>query len=70
VRIEGDVPNIINFILKWTEKYSTGAVVSVEITVPRTPEGEEEEEGEETEEVEEAKSSADLALFIYTYEGN
>ena len=64
VRIEGDVPNLINFILKWTEKYSTGAVVSVEITVPRTP------EGEETEEVEEAKSSADLALFIYTYEGN
>jgi len=60
VNVKGDVPNLIKFILKWTEQYSTGAVDSVEITVPKTIDEEEEPE----------KPSAELSLSIYTYEGD
>ncbi len=76
----GDVPNLINFVLKWTEQYPTGAVDSVEITAPKTideveeaeEEGAEEEgaEEEQAEEVEPVKPSAELSLSIYTYEGD
>ena len=80
VNIRGDMPNLIDFIHKWTEQYPTGVVTSVEITVPgMTAEeeepgeeepGEEEPEEEEAEEGEPGRSSADLLLHIYTYEGD
>ena len=71
VTIEGDVFNLIEFISKWTTEYSTGTVVSAEITVPLPP-GEETSEGvtEEEEEVEEAKPSAEINLLIYSYNGD
>ncbi len=64
VTVEGDVRDLIDFIDAWTEKYPTGVVELVEMTVP-LPEEEEELEEEELE-----KPSADIRLLIYTYEGN
>ena len=69
IRIEGHVSDLIRFILRWTEQYPTGVVSLVGITLPTIPttipEG-----GEAAEEEEGWRPSADLELFIYTYEGN
>ena len=61
VTVEGDVLNLIDFIYRWTEEYSTGMVKSAEIGVPRTTE-EEETVG--------CKPSAIINLLIYSYEGD
>jgi len=67
VTVAGDVPNLIDFIYKWTKEYPTGVVESVEIIVPEVTDEEAEEEETETEE---EKPSATVNLLIYTYEGN
>ena len=65
-KVEGNVPNLINFILELNRKFPTGVLESVEIVVPGVIEGE--TGGEEIEEP--AKPSAKLELFIHTYEGD
>ena len=73
VQIEGSVTNLIDFILKWTEEFHTGVVVSVRITPPgANAEGEEqtEGEGEETVEEEQTQGTASIELLIYTYRGD
>jgi len=67
VTVEGDVPNLIDFIYKWTKEYPTGVVESVEIIVPEETDEEAEEEEIETEE---ERPSATVNLLIYTYEGD
>lgn len=57
VQIEGDVPNLVDFVLKLPEEFPTGMVKSVEIIVP--------EEGEDRE-----NPWANLRLFIYAYRGD
>jgi len=69
VTVEGDVRDLIDFIDAWTEKYPTGVVELVEITVLEATDEETEEEETEEEE-EEEKFSAIVNLLIYTYEGN
>ena len=61
--VEGDVPNLIKFILELSGKFPTSMAESVEINVPELTEG-----GETGEELE--KPSANLKLHIYTYEGD
>lgn len=63
VTAEGDVDNLINFVLELSEEFPTGVVESVEINVPEVSE-------ETEEEVETVKPSANLKLCIYTYEGD
>jgi len=54
VQIEGDVTSLIDFVLKWTETFRTGVVVSVRISPPGVKGVEEEQaEGEEPAEEEE-----------------
>ncbi len=65
VKVEGDVPKLINFIHKLSWKFPTDVVESVEINVPEVTE----EEGETGEE-ELEKPSANLKLCIHTYEGD
>jgi len=67
VMVQGEVPNLIDFILKWTEQYPTGIATSVEITVPTTT-NEEEQPDEEAEETVTEQPSGELSLLIYTYE--
>jgi len=67
VTVEGNVLNLIDFVSKWTEGYQTGAVKSVEITVPEPPEEKTAEQGGTK--IEEQKPSAIINVFIYTYEG-
>jgi len=59
VKIEGDVPNLIDFVLEMSRKFHTGEVKSVAIVVPEVTGGEEEE-----------KPSANIVLSIHTYEGD
>jgi len=61
--VEGDVPNLIKFILEVSGKFPTSMVELVGINVPELTEG-----GETGEELE--KPSANLKLDIYTYEGD
>lgn len=70
VQIEGDVTDLIDFVLKWTEEFHTGVVVSVGINVPRPPEEAGAVEGAEEVVVEEQKPSASINLLIYTYRGD
>ncbi len=58
VKLEGDAPNLINFILKLSEKFPAGLVKWLEIDIPGVTE----------EELE--KPSANLELCIHTYEGD
>lgn len=67
-KVEGDVPNLIDFILELSRKFPSSMVESVEIDVPEVTEEEAETGGEEIEEP--AKPSAVLKLSIYTYEGD
>lgn len=69
VQIEGDVSDLIDFILLWSGEYRTGVVQSEEITIPETNDEGEGESGEETEE-EVEEPSANLRLFIYSYRGD
>jgi len=63
VTAEGEVDNLINFVLELSQEFPTGVVESVEINVPEVSE-------ETEEEVETVKPSANLTLCIYTYEGD
>ena len=58
-KVEGDVPNLIKFVVELNVKFPSGAIESVEIIVPEAVEGEEE-----------LRPSADIKLFIHTYEGD
>ena len=64
VKLNGDIPDLINFILNWTQEHPTGVVESVRMGIPSTDsEGDEEIDEEE----EEAKQpSANIKLVIYT----
>ena len=55
VQVEGDVTSLIDFVLKWTETFRTGVVVSVRISPPGVK-GAEEEQAEEEEIVEEEQA--------------
>jgi len=61
VKVEGDIPNLVNFVVELNGKFPSGAIESVEIIVPEAVEGEEEEE---------LRPSADIQLSIHTYEGD
>jgi len=65
VQIEGDVSNLIDFILKLTGEFPTGVIQSADINIPEVL-----EEGEEgAEEAELKKPAAALVLLIHTCEG-
>ena len=59
-KIEGDVPNLVNFISELSERFPTSVYELTEIAIP--------EVAVEEEEVE--QPSATLKLYIHTYEGN
>ncbi len=69
--VEGDVPNLILFIIKLNNGFTTGVVRSVEINIQEEAdeEADEETEGEQFEE-EIKKPSANIRLVIYTYQGD
>jgi len=54
--VEGDVPNLVNFITKVNSHLTTGVVKSITITIPETPNGE--------------KASANIELVVYTFSGD
>jgi len=54
-RVEGDVPNLVSFILKLNIHLTTGVVKSIAITIPEAASGE--------------KASADIQLVVYTSQG-
>jgi len=58
VRVEGDVPNLIDFIIKMNNNFTTGVVKSADIDIPETT-----DEGE-------ASPSAHIRLMVYTYQGD
>ena len=55
-RVEGDVSDLISFITELNGDLATGVVKSVEISIPGT--------------TSEEKSSANIQLVIYTYQGD
>jgi len=55
-RVEGDLSDIVNFVVRLNNDLSTGVVRSVAINVPPTPNGE--------------NSTASLTLVIYSYQGD
>jgi len=61
VEVEGDIPDLVNFVVELNGKFPGGAIESVEIIVPEAVEGEEEEE---------LRPSAKVQLSIHTYEGD
>lgn len=54
-RVEGDVPNLISFVIKLNSDFMTGVVKSVDISV--------------SENTTEERSAANIRLLIYTYQG-
>ena len=54
--VRGDVPNLISFIIKLNNDFTTGVVKSVQINIPEVAEGDE--------------PSANIMMVIYTYEGD
>jgi len=60
--IEGDMPNLVNFITHLNDSYTTGIVRSVTITAPVAGSG-----ANVTTSV---NASADLRMAVYTYKGN
>lgn len=61
VEVEGDVPELIKFVLELSGEFPTGIVDSAIIDVPRMMEEEEEGPG---------KPSASLRLSLYSHEGD
>ena len=55
-KVEGDVPNLVNFITKLNSHFTTGVVKSITITIPETTSGE--------------NVSADIQLAVYTPQGD
>ena len=62
VVVEGDVSNLINFIIELSEEFPTSVDSSVEILFPTSVDG--------TEETEVEKPIASIELRIHTYEGD
>ena len=56
VRVEGDVSDLVSFLTKLNDKLTTGIVKSVAIIIPET--------------TSEEKTSANIQLVIYTYQGD
>ena len=56
VRVEGDVPNLVSFVVELNSFLTTGVVESVTITIPERGSGE--------------KISADIQLVAYTHQGD
>ena len=54
-KVEGDILNLVNFVTKLNNHFTTGVVKSIEITIPETTSGE--------------KASADIQLVVYTHQG-
>jgi hypothetical protein len=54
--VEGDVPNLVNFIAKLNSQFATGVVNPIKITIPEA--------------ASEEKASADIQLVVYTYYGD
>ena len=54
-KVEGEVPNLISFLIKLNTYLTTGVIKSITITIP--------------EETSEEKASADIQLIVYTYQG-
>ena len=54
--VEGDVPNLVNFITKLNGHLATGVIKLITITTPETASGE--------------KASANIQLVVYTYRGD
>ncbi len=59
IKIEGDVPDLVDFISELSQQFPTSVYELTEIRVPEVAEEEEELE----------PPSANLKLYIYTYEG-
>ena len=55
-RVEGDVTNLVSFIIKLNSQLATDVIRSITITFPEMGSGE--------------KASADIHLVIYTYQGD
>ena len=63
VKLKGDIPDLINFILNWTQEYPTGVVESVRMGIPSTySEGD-----EEIDEDEEAATQPSAAIILVIY---
>ena len=58
VRVEGDVPNLIDFVIKLNNDFTTGAVKSADIAIP------------ETTDEKETRPSARIQLVVYAYQGD
>ena len=56
VKVEGDVPNLVSFVVELNNFLTTGVVESITITIPETDSGE--------------KASADIQLVAYTHQGD
>ena len=56
VKVEGDVPNLVSYVVGLNNFLTTGVVESITITIPETDSGE--------------KASADIQLVAYTYQGD
>ena len=64
IKLNGDIPDLINFILTWTQEHPTGVVESVRLGIPSTySEGDEEIDEEEEGGT---QPSANIKLVIYT----
>ena len=59
VVVEGDVPDLVNFIFELSSKFPTGVLKSIDIIDPAVAEGE----------AGSTEPSASLSLHIYSYEG-
>ena len=55
VKVEGDVPNLVSYVVELNNFLTTGVVESITITIPETGSGE--------------KVSADIQLVAYTHQG-
>lgn len=53
-KVEGDLPNLVDFIINLNRYLATSVVKAVKITIPETENGE--------------KASADIQLIIYSYQ--
>ena len=77
IRVEGYVPDLINFVSKLNNDFAVGVVSSVKMNIPQEveeeTEGELAEEGEEEEEEQAEEEtdmpSANIQLVIYSYQG-
>ena len=55
-RVEGDIMDLVRFVIELNAHLTTGVINSVVITIPET--------------TSEEKASADIQLLVYTYQGD